>query len=170
MKLLISWLIRMKFGSEYDLLDTPVIWNTKRFTEVTIYKVFKRSSGSSRKNWFHKVCSINHHLLRAVVRKWLSCKPCQFVQKYFFSIKFLHAYFPYVYNISTQCWKDPLKAELISQSMHYQSLFTRCSWKEKGVVKKSLSKNIFSASNFFMHIFNMSVTYLLSVENIHWKL
>ena len=28
----------------------------------------------------------------------------------------------------------------------------------------SLSKNIFSASNFFMHIFNMSVTYLQSVE------
>ena len=31
-----------------------------------------------------------------------------------------------------------------------------------GYVKNlvSLSKNIFSASNFFMHIFNMSVTYL----------
>ena len=33
----------------------------------------------------------------------------------------------------------------------------------------SLSKNIFSASNFFMQIFNMSVTYLQSVENIQWK-
>ena len=31
-------------------------------------------------------------------------------------------------------------------------------------------KNIFSASNFFMHIFNMSVTYLQSVEQIQWKL
>ena len=30
----------------------------------------------------------------------------------------------------------------------------------------SLSKNIFSASNFFMHIFNMSVIYLQSVEKI----
>ena len=28
----------------------------------------------------------------------------------------------------------------------------------------SLSKNIFSASSFFMHIFSMSVTYLQSVE------
>ena len=31
-------------------------------------------------------------------------------------------------------------------------------------------KNIFSASNVFMHIFNMSVTYLQSVEKIQWKL
>ena len=28
----------------------------------------------------------------------------------------------------------------------------------------SLSKNIFSASNFLMHIFNMSVTHLQSIE------
>ena len=30
----------------------------------------------------------------------------------------------------------------------------------------SLSKNIFSASNFFMHIYNISVTYLRSAEKI----
>ena len=30
-------------------------------------------------------------------------------------------------------------------------------------------KNIFLASNFFMHIFNMSVTNLQSVEKIQWK-
>ena len=34
----------------------------------------------------------------------------------------------------------------------------------------SLSKNNFSASNFFMHIFIMSVTYLQSAEKIQWKL
>ena len=28
----------------------------------------------------------------------------------------------------------------------------------------------FSASNFFMHIFDMLVTYLQSVEKIQWKL
>ena len=33
----------------------------------------------------------------------------------------------------------------------------------------SLSNNIFSVSNFFMHISNMSVTYLQSVEKIQWK-
>ena len=41
-----------------------------------------------------------------------------------------------------------------------------------GYVKNSvsLSKNIFSASNFFMHIFSMSVTYLQSFEKMQWKL
>ena len=31
-------------------------------------------------------------------------------------------------------------------------------------------KNIFAASSFFMHIFNMFVKYLQSVEKIQWKL
>ena len=41
-----------------------------------------------------------------------------------------------------------------------------------GYVKNPInfSKNIFSASNFFMHIFNMSVTVLQSVEKMQWKL
>ena len=34
----------------------------------------------------------------------------------------------------------------------------------------SLSKNIFSAQNFFMHISSMSVTYMQSIEKIQWKL
>ena len=43
---------------------------------------------------------------------------------------------------------------------------------ENGYVKNpvSLSKYIFSESNFLMHIFSMSVTYLQSVEKIQWKL
>ena len=41
-----------------------------------------------------------------------------------------------------------------------------------GYVKNpvSLSKKYFFSINFFMHIFNMSVTYLQSVEKIQWKL
>ena len=31
-------------------------------------------------------------------------------------------------------------------------------------------KNIFLASDFFMHIFSMFVTYLQSVKKIQWKL
>ena len=34
----------------------------------------------------------------------------------------------------------------------------------------NLSKIIFSALNFFMHIFNISVTYLSCIKRIHWKL
>ena len=66
-------------------------------------------------------------------------------------------------------WK--LQKELITQSMHYQPLFTRCSCgKMKLKNPVSLLKTIFSASNFFVHIFNMSVTYLQSVKKIQWNL
>ena len=56
--------------------------------------------------------------------------------------------------------------------MHYHPLFTSAVVEKMAKLKNLLSlwKNIFSASNFFMHIFIMSVTYLQSVENIQWKL
>ena len=63
--------------------------------------------------------------------------------------------------------------ELISPSMHYQPLFTWCSRPKMVKFFKnpvSLSKNSFSASNFFMHIFNISVRYLQSAEKIQRKL
>ena len=37
-----------------------------------IYKVLKRCNESSKRCWFQKVCTINHYLLGAVVRTWLS--------------------------------------------------------------------------------------------------
>ena len=53
--------------------------------------------------------------------------------------------------------------------MHYEPLFTRD--KSRKMAKlKSLSKNIFSASNCFMHFFIMSETYLQSAKKIQWKL
>ena len=66
-------------------------------------------------------------------------------------------------------WK--LLEELISQSMPYQPLFTWCSHPKMAKLKpcKFVQKS-FSASIFFMHIFNMSVTYLQSVEKNQWKL
>lgn len=54
---------------------------------------------------FHKICTINHYLICAMVGKWL-CSPA------------------------------------------------------------NLSKNIFSGSNFIMHIFSLSVTYIQSIEKI----
>ena len=74
-----------------------------------ICKVLKRSNESSNMCWFHKVCTIYHYLLCAVVGKWLSWKPCQFVKINFFSIKLPHAHLQYVCNISANCWKDPVK-------------------------------------------------------------
>ena len=37
-------------------------------------KVLKNSNESSRRSWFHNVCTINHCILGAVVEKWLSLK------------------------------------------------------------------------------------------------
>ena len=76
----------------------------------------------------------------------------------------------YMHSAEKMKWK--LLEELISQSMPYQPLFTSCRHPKMAKLKKPCKfvKNIFSASNFFMHIFNMSVTYLQSVEKIQWKL
>ena len=95
----------MKLDSKYDLLDTPTphplsCWYTNRFTEVNICKMLNEVN----------ICTINHYLLDAVVCKWLSYKLCKFVKKYFFCIKLLHAHPQYVCNISSKCWKDPVKA------------------------------------------------------------
>ena len=49
----------MKLGSKDNLLDTPC--KLKYKTDLMIYKVLKRSNEPSRKNWYYKVCSVNHH-------------------------------------------------------------------------------------------------------------
>ena len=76
----------------------------------------------------------------------------------------------YLQSVEKIQWK--LEEELISQSMHYQLLFTRCSCGKIAKLKTLYvcQKIFFSASNFSMHIFNMSVTYLQSAEKIQWKL
>ena len=66
-------------------------------------------------------------------------------------------------------WK--LYEELISQYMpinHYLLWAIVVKWLFKGPV--SFLKNIFSASNSFMHIFSMSVIYMQNAEKIQWKL
>ena len=55
--------------------------------------------------------------------------------------------------------------------MHYQSLFIKCS-PQKISKFKTLSfcqKIIFSASHFFMHIFNMPVTFMQNIKEIQCK-
>ena len=64
-----------------------------------------------------------------------------------------------------------LQEELISQSMQYQPSFTQSSCQKMAKLPCQFDKkNFFSGSNFFMHIFHMSVTYLHSFEKIQWKL
>ena len=59
--------------------------------------------------------------------------------------------------------------ELISQRKHYKPLFNMCIGKKKMAVNNAvnLSKIIFSSLNLFIHIFNMSVTYLQGIKGIH---
>ena len=52
----------MKFGSKYDLLDTPAYWNTKIYWNKYLQSVEVN------------ICTINHYLLDAVVCKWLKLK------------------------------------------------------------------------------------------------
>ena len=66
-------------------------------------------------------------------------------------------------------WK--LEEELISQSMYYLSLFTMRGCRKIATLKTlSVCQKFFLASIFIMHIFNMSETYLQSVEKMQWKL
>ena len=58
----------------------------------------------------------------------------------------------------------------ISVIYMYLHSVEKIQWKPYEKNPESLSKNIFSASNFFMHIFNISVACLQSVEKIQWKL
>ena len=82
-----------------------------------------------------------------------------------------------VWNVNrstAKCWKDPMEALGGVGFTHYavSNHYFLGAVVQVGYVKNtaSLSKNIFLAPNFFMHIFNMSVTYLQSIEKIHWKL
>ena len=113
------------------------------FTEVNICKLLKNPMEALGAVDFTNFAVSNHYFLEAVVKK-----PCQLVKKYFFTIKLLHAYLQYVCNISTS-----IDFTNFAVSNHYFL---------EAVVKKPCQfvKNIFSPSNFFMHIFNMFVTYL----------
>ena len=105
--------------------------------------------------------SLSIIILGTVVEIWLSQKPCQFI---FFSINMFVTYLQSVKKIQ---WKD--YEELTSQSMHYHLLFTRCSCQKMTKLKNPVS---LSKKYFFQHqtssciSFNMSVTYLQSVEKI----
>ena len=58
--------------------------------------MLKTFSESFKRSWFHKVCTINHYLLGAVVGKWLSY-PVKFVKKNIFSVS---NFFMHIFNMS----------------------------------------------------------------------
>ena len=125
---------------------------------------------------FTKKALLNYYLICALDKNWLSSKCCKFVKNYFLGINLLHAHLQYVSNIPAKYQMNILKAlggvhftkyALLPMSQYVQ-------WSKIGLVKNAvnMSKIIFSANKFFMHIYNMSVTYLQSIKRIpvHQKL
>ena len=98
-------------------------------------------------------------------------KMLKICQKYFLGIKLLHAHLQYVCNIHAKYQMNILKA-LGGVDFTKNALLPICQyvqWSKIGLVKNAvnLSKIFFSANKFFMHIYNMSVSYLQSIKRIH---
>ena len=115
-KYALSTIINLMQSSENGQVKNPVSLTKKKknhhqtsLCTSSIYLshiciVLKISNESSKRSGFHKICTINHYLLGAVIiKKWPSQKPCKFVKKYFFSIKLLHAHLQYICNIYAKC-------------------------------------------------------------------
>lgn len=72
-------------------------------------------------------------------------------------------------------WKDLIKAlrEVTLTKNALSNITEYMQRSENGKVSSKsckFVKKVFSVSNFFKHILNMSVIYLQSIERIHWKL
>ena len=122
--------------------------------------------GIQRKLWEELITQSMHYqplFTGCGLQKMSKFKTLSFYQKNIFSASnfFMHMFTRSLVSMQN-IEKDPIKLweELITQSMHYQPLFIKCSCQKTSRVQNSaiLSKNIFSASNFFMHVFNISVT------------
>ena len=83
-------------------------------------------------------------------------------------MKLLHAHVHYVSNVYVKYWRDLIKALRGVDNTKYalSTIIYKKQSSENVQVQNTviLSKNIFSASNFFMHIFNMPVTCMQNIE------
>ena len=72
---------------------------------------FSKSSGTS---WFPRACTIwaltNPNIEAKFKKKWLSSKHCQFVKKYFYGVKLLHANVQCVYIVYAKYQMASVKA------------------------------------------------------------
>ena len=59
---------------------------------------------------FHKVCTIIHYPICALIENWLNSKCCKFVKNIYFDIKLLHAHLQYGFDIPGSIKNDTLKA------------------------------------------------------------
>ena len=117
------------------------------------------------------MCTITHESISALDENWLSSKCCKFVKNNFLGIILLHAHLQYVCNIPAKYQVNIPKAlggvDFTKYTLLHMSQYVQ--WSKIGYVQNAvnLSKIFFSANKFFMHIYNMSVTYLQSIKRIH---
>ena len=121
--------------------------------------MLKISSESSMRSGFHKICTINHYLLGAVITKMAKLKTLKFVKKYFFSIKLLQAHLHDICNTSAKCWKDPAKALRGADFTKYalSTIIYLMQSSKNGSVKSpvSLAKKKFSIKLLHAHLPNV---------------
>ena len=88
--------------------------------------ILERSNEMCKSSWFHKVYTINKHLLGAVAVKMITLSFCEEI---IFSIKISHAHLQYNYNVcvSFQKIQQNLYGELILYGIQYEPSLTRCS-------------------------------------------
>ena len=90
-------------------------------------------------------------------------------------MNFLHAHDHYISNVYAKHWRDPIKALRGVDYTKYalSTIIYKKRFSEKLSKFKTLSfcqKITFSASTFFMHIFNMPVTCMQNIKEIQYKL
>ena len=120
----------------------------------------ERSNRRSERNEFHKVCTRKQYLVSIAVRIYLNSLPL--------SVSKNKQSFMYIINISTRYVKVSVKALRGVDFTNY-ALYS-CNYSICEVVGYWLRSkccifflNIFSTLNFFIPIFNMSVTYLQDI-------
>ena len=101
-------------------------------------------------------CFFYLHLFEALFHGRTSNRVLEYLQQSYWVSKYLS-----ILQYSSSCHSIPTRNWLQARLTVYPP--PQCAYQNP----VNLSKLIFSALNFFMHIFNMSVTYLLSIKRIH---
>ena len=135
----------MKLCSMYELLDTPHNLKCKQIY-CSKYLQMEALGGVG---FTHYIIS-NHYFLTAVVQIRYVKNPVSLSRFFFFFQHQISSFFMHIFSMSVIHlqsvekiqWK--LYEELISQSMHYQPLFTRCSCRNMAKLKTlSVCQKIF---------------------------
>ena len=101
----------MKLGSKYDLLNTPHNLKRKQIYWSTYLQSVEKIQRKLQEELVSHTMQYQTIIFSEQLSKLSMLKnPVNLSKNIFFSIALLQAYLQYVCNISTTCWKDPMKA------------------------------------------------------------